>query len=45
LGLETHLKAKVYMYKTYTLEKLKQYFTDKITATNKGLFQTFMVNF
>jgi len=44
-GADTHLKVKVYMYKHRTLEELKQYFRDEITVTNKGLFQTVMVNF
>jgi hypothetical protein len=34
LGGETHLKAKVYVYKHHTLQGLKQYFRDQITVTN-----------
>jgi len=39
------LRVKTYMYKHHTLEKLKQYIRDETTVTNKGLFQTVMVNF
>jgi hypothetical protein len=33
-----NFKDKVYMYKHHTLAEMKEYFRDKITVTDKGLF-------